>query len=119
MSRIFTTLLAFTVVGGGLCVAMGGQNFRAVNPDHPVFSALTIGQLINVSWEPTGCVISDSGGIKKVEAIGANYLVYSEAGMTYYLYINQVKLVVVRPGGRIVEPPPAGNSGLDAPDSSE
>jgi len=45
--------------------------------------------------------------------------VYSEAGMTYYLYINQVKLVVVRPGGRIVEPGPAGDSGLDAPDSFE
>ncbi len=119
MSRIFTTLLALSLVVGGLCVAMGGQNFRAVNPDHPMFSALTIGQLINVQWEATGCVISDWGGIKKVEAIGPNYLVYSEEGMTYYLYINQVKLVMVRPGGRIVEPSPAGDSDLDTPDSAE
>ena len=54
------------------------------------------------------------GNIKKVEAIGRDYLVYSETGMTYYLYINQVKLVTVRPGGRIIDP--LNKSDLDTPD---
>ena len=99
---------------GFLCIGLGAQNFREVNPKHPIFSALEVGQFINVQWEQTGCVISDWGNIKKVEAIGRDYLVYSETGMTYYLYINQVKLVVVRPGGRIVDP--LNKSDLDSPD---
>ncbi len=102
------------VIIGLMCIGLGAQNFREVNPKHPIFSALEVGQFINVQWEQTGCVISDWGNIKKVEAIGRDYLVYSETGMTYYLYINQVKLVVVRPGGRIIDP--LNKSDLDAPD---
>ena len=97
-----------------LFIGLGAQNFREVNPKHPVFSALEVGQFIDVKWEQTGCVISDWGSIKKIEAIGRDYLVYSETGMTYYLYINQVKLVVVRPGERIIDP--LNKSDLDTPD---
>ena len=104
----------FVIVLGLMFIGLGAQNFREVNPKHPVFSALEVGQFINVQWEKTGCVISDWGSIKKVEAIGRDYLVYSETGMTYYLYINQVKLVVVRPGERIIDP--LNKSDLDTPD---
>lgn len=104
----------FVIVLGLMFIGLGAQNFREVNPKHPIFSALEVGQFINVQWEKTGCVISDWGNIKKVEAIGRDYLVYSETGMTYYLYINQVKLVVVRPGGRIIDP--LNKSDLDTPD---
>ena len=106
------SLLIF--IFGLLFIGLGAQNFREVNPKHPIFSALEVGQFINVQWEKTGCVISDWGSIKKVEAIGKDYLVYSETGMTYYLYINQVKLVVVRPGERIIDP--LNKSDLDTPD---
>lgn len=104
-------ILAITIL---LFIGLGAQNFREVNPKHPVFSALEVGQFIDVKWEQTGCVISDWGSIKKIEAIGSDYLVYSETGMTYYLYINQVKLVVVRPGERIIDP--LNKSDLDTPD---
>ena len=102
------------LIFGSMCIGLGAQNFREVNPKHPVFSSLEVGQFINVQWEQTGCVISDWGNIKKVEAIVRDYLVYSETGMTYYLYINQVKLVVVRPGERIIDP--LNKSDLDTPD---
>ena len=102
------------LIFGLLFIGLGAQNFREVNPKHPIFSALEVGQFINVQWEQTGCVISDWGNIKKIEAIGRDYLVYSETGMTYYLYINQVKLVTVRPGGRIIDP--LNKSDLDTPD---
>lgn len=122
MSQFKEKIMAFSkkrigvlsLVIGLMFVGLGAQNFREVNPKHPVFSALEVGQFINVQWEQTGCVISDWGNIKKVEAIGRDYLVYSETGMTYYLYINQVKLVVVRPGGRIIDP--LNKSDLDTPD---
>ena len=116
MSRTTEKFFVLMFVCGISCVATGAENFRELNPAHPVFSALEVGQFISIRWEQTGCVISDWGGIKKVEAIGPDYLVYSETGMTFYLYINQVILVTVRPGGRIVEPKPLGNSDLDSPD---
>ena len=114
MLRILRTFLAVAFVSGGLCTVTGEENFRDINPTHPMFSALEIGQFISVRWEQTGCVISDWGGIKKIEAIGRDFLVYTETGVTYYLYINQVKLVVVRPGGRIIDPVTSG--ALQAPE---
>ena len=114
MKPFKTPFVFLMIVSTLLFIGLGAQNFREVNPKHPVFSALEVGQFINVQWEQTGCVISDWGNIKKIEAIGRDYLVYSETGMTYYLYINQVKLVVVRPGGRIIDP--LNKSDLDTPD---
>ena len=114
MKPFKTPFVLLMIVSALLFIGLGAQNFREVNPKHPVFSALEVGQFINVQWEQTGCVISDWGNIKKIEAIGRDYLVYSETGMTYYLYINQVKLVVVRPGERIIDP--LNKSDLDTPD---
>jgi len=114
MKRFKMPFALFIFICSLLFVGLGAQNFREVNPKHPVFSALEVGQFINVQWEQTGCVISDWGNIKKIEAIGRDYLVYSETGMTYYLYINQVKLVTVRPGERIIDP--LNKSDLDTPD---
>lgn len=121
MLRILRAFLAVAFVGGSLCTVTGEENFRDINPTHPMFSALEIGQFISVRWEQTGCVISDWGGIKKIEAIGRDFLVYTETGVTYYLYINQVKLVVVRPGGRIIDPVKSGalQAPEDLPDQPE
>ena len=97
MRSILTRLAAATLVVVVVCAALGAQN---ANTAHPIFTDLEVGQKVNFRWDQGGYVIANWGGIKLIEALGPDYIVISETGHTYYIYINQIKMVDIRPGPR-------------------
>ncbi|MEK6249670.1 MAG: hypothetical protein N2C12_15920 [Planctomycetales bacterium] len=98
MPRVLTAVLGIVIGTTMFCAALGAQNAPEPEQPHAIFADLQVGQMVNVTWEEGGCVISDWGGIKKVAALGPDYIVYTETGNTYFVYINQIKMVTIRPG---------------------
>lgn len=99
MPRVLIAVIGIVIGTTMFCAALGAQEApeQEQEPPHAIFADLAVGQMVNVTWEEGGCVISDWGGIKKIAVLGPDYFVYTETGNTYFIYINQIKMITIRP----------------------
>jgi len=96
MTRGARNVAVVGFVGLVLCAAMGAQ-LENQPQAHPIFQGLEVGQRIEIDWEEGGYLVRNWPGTKQIVALGPDYLAYKDSGYTYYVYINKIKAVVIRP----------------------
>lgn len=63
---------------------------------HPIFDGLVVGERIGINGGNGGFEIRNYSGTMRLEELGPDYLIYSERGKRYAIYITQIKIVEIR-----------------------
>ncbi|MCA9101908.1 MAG: hypothetical protein KDA63_12185 [Planctomycetales bacterium] len=90
-----TTTLAILCAAMLLVTIGAAAKFQAAAP-HPIFSGLVVGERISVMEGRQGWDVRNYNGTQTLEALGPDYLSFSDRGKHYAIYVSQIHVVETR-----------------------